>query len=123
MEIQKHHRRWLLVAACFIFVGFGGVVAQLFELQVVRHQELAGKARRYIERTYVKASRRADIRDVRGTMLATSKPGDVVLDPFAGTGTSGAVAQKLDRRWVMIEREPAYRGLIEQRIASLAAKR
>ena len=56
-------------------------------------------------------------------VLATSKPGDVVLDPFAGTGTTGAVAQRLDRRWVMIEREPAYRALIEQRIAALSAKR
>ena len=55
-------------------------------------------------------------------VLATSKPGDVVLDPFAGTGTTGVVAQRLERRWVMIEREPAYRALIEQRIAAAAIR-
>ena len=55
-------------------------------------------------------------------VLATSKPGDVVLDPFAGTGTTGAVAQRLERKWIMIEREPAYRALIEQRVATLSAK-
>ena len=54
--------------------GFGALVAQLIHLQVSRHEELAQKARRYWERTYVKASRRGDIRDVRGTLLATSKP-------------------------------------------------
>jgi modification methylase len=54
-------------------------------------------------------------------ILATSRPGDVVLDPFAGTGTTGAVAQRLERRWIMIEREPAYRALIEQRIAAAVA--
>lgn len=53
-------------------------------------------------------------------LLATSKPGDVVLDPFAGTGTTAVVAQRLERRWIMIEREPAYRALIEQRIAAIA---
>lgn len=50
-------------------------------------------------------------------LLATSRPGDLVLDPFAGTGTTGAVAQRLGRRWVMVEREPAYCRLIEDRIA------
>ena len=55
-------------------------------------------------------------------VLATSKPGDVVLDPFAGTGTTGAVAQRLERKWIMIEREPAYRALIEQRVAILSKK-
>ncbi|WP_114390181.1 site-specific DNA-methyltransferase [Notoacmeibacter marinus] len=41
-------------------------------------------------------------------MMASSKPGDVVLDPFFGTGTTGAVAKKLGRRFVGIEREQAY---------------
>ena len=56
-------------------------------------------------------------------VLATSRPGDLVLDPFAGTGTTGAVAQRLERRWIMIEREPAYRALIEQRMAASAGVR
>ena len=41
-------------------------------------------------------------------LLATTKPGDVVLDPFFGTGTTGAVAKRLGRRWIGIEREPEY---------------
>ena len=50
-------------------------------------------------------------------LLATSRPGDLVLDPFAGTGTTGVVAQRLGRRWMMVEREPAYCRLIENRLA------
>ena len=41
-------------------------------------------------------------------LLSCTKPGDVVLDPFFGTGTTGAVARRLGRRWIGIEREPAY---------------
>jgi modification methylase len=52
-------------------------------------------------------------------LLATSRPGDLVLDPFAGTGTTGVVAQRLGRRWLMVEREPAYCRLIEDRLARL----
>ncbi len=53
-------------------------------------------------------------------LLATSRPGDLVLDPFAGTGTTGVVAQRLGRRWIMIEREPAYCRLIEARLEKAA---
>ena len=41
-------------------------------------------------------------------MLASTKPGDVVLDPFFGSGTTGAVAKRLGRHFVGIEREQAY---------------
>ena len=41
-------------------------------------------------------------------LLACTKPGDVVLDPFFGTGTTGAVAKRLGRRWIGIEREGEY---------------
>jgi modification methylase len=41
-----------------------------------------------------------------------------VLDPFFGTGTTGAVARRLGRRWIGIEREPAYVKVAEERIAS-----
>jgi cell division protein FtsI/penicillin-binding protein 2 len=88
MEVQGFHRRWLLFGGFFVFLGFGGVVAQLFELQVRRHDELASKARRYFERTYVKASRRGDIRDVRGTLLATSKPVKTVCADPSVIGTN-----------------------------------
>jgi modification methylase len=50
-------------------------------------------------------------------LLATTNPGDVVLDPFFGTGTTGAVAKRLGRRFIGIEREPAYVDVAKQRIA------
>src|SRR5215210_1282206 len=51
-------------------------------------------------------------------LLACTKPGDVVLDPFFGTGTTGAVARRLGRRWIGIERESSYVQVAKQRIAS-----
>jgi len=50
---------------------------------------------------------------------ATTKPGDVVLDPFFGTGTTGAVARKLGRRFIGIEREAEYVTAAVKRIASI----
>ncbi|WP_275588762.1 site-specific DNA-methyltransferase [Croceicoccus hydrothermalis] len=49
-------------------------------------------------------------------MLATTNPGDVVLDPFFGTGTTGAVAKRLGREWIGCEREERYRGAAMERI-------
>ena len=49
-------------------------------------------------------------------MLATTKKGDVVLDPFFGTGTTGAVAKRLGRDWIGCERESAYREAALERI-------
>ncbi len=51
-------------------------------------------------------------------LLACTKPGDVVLDPFFGTGTTGAVARRLGRSWIGIEREEDYIAAAEQRIAA-----
>jgi modification methylase len=51
-------------------------------------------------------------------LLACTKPGDVVLDPFFGTGTTGAVAKRLGRRWIGIEREEGYCEAAEARIAA-----
>ena len=48
-------------------------------------------------------------------MLASTKPGDVVLDPFFGSGTTGAVAKRLGRHFVGVEREA---GLYRRRAAS-----
>lgn len=41
-------------------------------------------------------------------LMSSTNPGDVVLDPFFGTGTTGAVAKKLGRHFIGIEREEAY---------------
>ena len=49
-------------------------------------------------------------------LLASTRPGEVVLDPFFGTGTTGAVAKRLGRRFIGIERDPAYLALARDRI-------
>jgi len=49
-------------------------------------------------------------------MLATTHKGDVVLDPFFGTGTTGAVARRLGREWIGCEREGIYREAALERI-------
>lgn len=49
-------------------------------------------------------------------LLATTEKGDVVLDPFFGTGTTGAVAKRLGREWIGCEREDFYRDVAMKRI-------
>ncbi|WP_026091437.1 DNA methyltransferase [Blastomonas sp. AAP53] len=51
-------------------------------------------------------------------LLACTNPGDVVLDPFFGTGTTGAVAKRLGRDWIGCERDPIYCEVAEERIAA-----
>jgi modification methylase len=53
-------------------------------------------------------------------ILASTKPGDVILDPFFGTGTTGAAAKRLGRRYIGIEREAEYVALAKARIAKVA---
>lgn len=52
-------------------------------------------------------------------LLASSHPGDIVLDPFFGTGTTGAVARKLGRNWIGIERDRKYVRLAQKRIDAI----
>jgi modification methylase len=52
-------------------------------------------------------------------ILAASRPGDLVLDPFCGTGTTGAVAKRLGRRFFGVEREAAYAKAAARRIAGV----
>ncbi len=52
-------------------------------------------------------------------LLACSNPGDVILDPFFGTGTTGAVAKRLGRHFIGIEREDSYIAAALKRIASV----
>ncbi len=52
-------------------------------------------------------------------LMATTNPGDVVLDPFFGSGTTGAVAKKLHRQWIGIEREPRYVEIARRRIDAI----
>jgi modification methylase len=50
-------------------------------------------------------------------LMASTQAGDTVLDPFFGSGTTGAVAKKLGRNWIGIEREDSYIKLAKARIA------
>ncbi len=52
-------------------------------------------------------------------LVGTTNPGDVVLDPFFGTGTTGAVAKMLGRDFIGIEREEAYREVALKRLAKV----
>jgi modification methylase len=52
-------------------------------------------------------------------MLATSNPGDIVLDPFFGTGTTGAVAKQLGRNFIGIERDRTYAAAALARIEAV----
>ena len=54
-------------------------------------------------------------------ILASSNPGDVILDPFFGTGTTGAVAKKLGRHFIGIEREAKYIRGAQARIDAIPA--
>jgi modification methylase len=51
-------------------------------------------------------------------ILSSSRPDDLVLDPFCGTGTTGSVAKRLGRRFIGVERDPDYAAAAEQRIAA-----
>ena len=53
-------------------------------------------------------------------ILASTRPGDVILDPFFGTGTTGAVAKRLGRDFIGIESDPGHAALAEKRLAAIA---
>src|SRR6266545_2612476 len=52
-------------------------------------------------------------------ILSSSNPSDVVLDPFFGSGTTGAVAKRLHRNWIGIEREKKYIEVAKKRIDAI----
>jgi DNA modification methylase len=49
-------------------------------------------------------------------IVASSNPGDIILDPFLGSGTTGAVAKRLGRHWIGIEADESYRSIARNRI-------
>jgi modification methylase len=53
-------------------------------------------------------------------ILASSRPGDVVLDPFFGTGTTGVVAKRLGRHFIGVERHPPYAAAALERLEATA---
>jgi DNA modification methylase len=53
-------------------------------------------------------------------ILSTTSPGDLILDPFFGTGTTGAAAKRLGRRWVGIEQKKDYAEAARRRIDAIS---
>jgi site-specific DNA-methyltransferase (adenine-specific) len=56
---------------------------------------------------------------VRRMMVASTREGDAVLDPFAGSGTTGAVAARLGRRFVLVDESPAAIDVMRTRLAGV----
>jgi cell division protein FtsI/penicillin-binding protein 2 len=85
--VVTRHVRWLCFFTICMVGGFGFLGYRLYDIQVLQHDELAEKARDNTERVFVRESRRGDIRDIRGNLLATSKLVHAVCaDPdFIGT--------------------------------------
>ena len=54
-------------------------------------------------------------------IVATTNPGDVILDPFAGSNTTGAVAERLERKWIGIEADPEYAAASRVRFPNVEA--
>ncbi len=54
-------------------------------------------------------------------ILAATQPGNVILDPFFGTGTTGAAAKKLGRNFIGIEKDPVYAEFARERIEAITA--
>ena len=52
-------------------------------------------------------------------MVVSTKPGDIVLDPFMGSGTVGVVAKKWERNWLGVELNPDYIAMANRRINAI----
>src|SRR6476620_11782316 len=52
-------------------------------------------------------------------LMAASNPGDTILDPFFGTGTTGAMAKRLGRHFIGLERHQTYAAIARKRIACI----
>ena len=54
-------------------------------------------------------------------VAASSRPGDLVLDPYAGSGTTGVAATRLGRRWLLVDRNPVAVDIARRRLAGESA--
>jgi site-specific DNA-methyltransferase (adenine-specific) len=69
------------------------------------------------EKTHHPTQKPSDL--IRRLIMASTRPGHLVLDPFAGSGTTALVAEETDRRWQAIDSDPRYVGLARERLESL----
>ena len=58
---------------------------------------------------------------IRRLVAASSKPGDLVVDPFGGSGTTAVVCELLGRRWAVCEQDPKYIAMAERRLIAVRA--
>lgn len=76
------HKGRLVFAAVVVSLAFAGLAYRLVELQIVQHAQLHDKAQKNTRRAFVREPLRGQIRDIKGSPLATSVPGKVVCaDP------------------------------------------
>ncbi|HKE17512.1 MAG TPA: site-specific DNA-methyltransferase [Kofleriaceae bacterium] len=68
------------------------------------------------EKTHHPTQKPADL--VRRLLQASTRPGQLVLDPFVGSGTTALVAEELDRRWVACDSDARYVGLARERLGA-----
>ena len=70
------------------------------------------------EKTFGKHPTQKPVALLARMLLVASRPGEIILDCFAGTGTTGVVAQNLGRKWVMIENRQEYIDIAQGRITA-----
>ncbi|MBU6398807.1 MAG: penicillin-binding protein 2 [Verrucomicrobia bacterium] len=93
---QAFQNRRLGLLASALVLGFAGLGARLYDVQVVRHATLQEKADDLHDEAIIREPRRGDIRDGRGNLLATSRPVlTVAADPTLVGSNSLAVARAL----------------------------
>lgn len=68
------------------------------------------------ERQYGKHPSQKALDVIARMILIATNPGELILDPFSGSGTTGVVAQSFDRKWVMIEKNPEYNKIANERL-------
>ncbi len=88
-------RTRVLIVAALLAVAFGGLVARLFHLQIVRHAELTALAERQYSRTVVLHAQRGAIVDRHGAALATSSPAESLFAHPKSVGDPVRVAARL----------------------------
>lgn len=60
---------------------------------------------------------------IQQVILAASNKGDIVFDPFMGSGTTAVVAEALGRKWLGVERDEKYVQLARNRVKNFVAKK
>ena len=58
------------------------------------------------------------VRLLERIVAASSRPGDLVLDPYGGSGTTGVAAARAGRRWLLVDRNPAAVAIARTRLAA-----